>query len=196
MKRKVERMKRLVTVFGISLVLALVSACKFEAEVKDSRGDDEKGPYNALQTTAKAYCKKLIKVRPQSSPKDKGSALKLVSGDQVVEGDSKRKAQADLSQDEILLEVSYELSEKADGTRDIRCQISDGGRAYQGDNFVSANRAWNAKNTCDIVYDLDNPTYGGFTFEYQTDWAWINYYDEDGGYSFNIKFRNSECVEL
>lgn len=181
-------MLRLISLLSVVII---VTACKFEGEI----GGNDDGTSNAVQGIEyKAYCKKLIKVKPQEDAKSK--ILKLEKGEEVIEGDSKRKAQASLYADELLLEVSYELHELSDGSREIKCSVSDGSREFKGDNEVRANAAYISKNACDITYDLDRPSHGGFTFEYQPDWAWINYYDEENGYSFNIKFRNSECVEL
>lgn len=165
------------------LLVGLLSGCRAEIST------DGPAPEVAVsEVSYKASCRKLIKATPQSNKVEEPDT------DTAIEA-AKIALKENLQPEEVLLDVSYTLVEYIDGSRGVSCLIDDGSREYDGESSFDGTK-YNPNNRCDITYDLDSPTHGGFTFEYGADDAWINYYDEDGNYSFNIRFRAKECVEV
>ena len=122
---------------------------------------------------------------------------RLANAADTSENATKTDAEKEKRSDETPFFVSYTIEKDAQDNRYIKCSLSDGKREYKGDAQLSGSNAYLSKNYCDIVYDLDDKSsFGTFTFEYSQDWAWIHYEDEEADYNFDIKFRNSECMQF
>lgn len=152
-------------------VMPILTGC--EASFKD--GDDK----NHSSKGFTAHCSKYLKVK-----KPQGQSIK--NAEESDKG-------AATGTDEKILYLAYSISQTEDGSTSVQCWISDGGREYKSDAYF---KNASTHNYCDIVYDLDHPSFGTFTFEYSENWAWVNYYDEDSGYTFDRKFRSSECIQF
>lgn len=158
----------------LKMVLIVLVAMPVLSSCKVSNED----PTSGATTTSVAHCSKYLKVH-------KAPASKIDRIEEQNKGDI-------LGSDERTLYIAYSIQYNNDGTKNIQCWLSDGGREYKNDSHAKV--GINQNNYCDIVYDLDQPSFGTFTMEYADGWSWINYYDEESGYTFDRKFRNSECV--
>ena len=154
----------------IFVTLPILCGCEISTE------DKKESPVGFV-----GHCSKYLKVHKP--------ATKSIDKADVVDKGSV------LGTDEKLLYAAYSIVENSDGSHNIQCWLSDGAREYKNETYIKPGRIMD-HNYCDIVYDLDQPSFGTFTFEYSGDWNWIHYNDEETGYTFDRKFRNSECIEF
>lgn len=179
-KLKVTNEVRMRHLYVFLIFAPLLPGCNYSSE-------DKALPANNYQPM-QSLCMKTIKVRGQDK--------KLVAGDAILENETVLQARKDKLPDEQVLEVSIRIYDDEHANRDINCTLSDGKRDYAGHNRIKANTTYTANNLCDVIFDLDSPTFGTFTMEYSQGGGNISYYDEDGSYQFQIPFRTRECIEL
>lgn len=129
---------------------------------------------------SQAFCHKYIKVRIQDE--------KISNAEETTEGDKKGQIEKDLKSDELLLEVSIKVKKDEKGSH-TECSLSDGLREFDGHNRSKYS------SQCDIVYDIDEASFGTWTTTYYGGGALIEYFDEDTGVQKSFRFRGSECFE-
>lgn len=160
----------------VFLIVILISGCKASVD-NDGTVTPSKSSNGFI-----AHCSKYLKVYKKEKIKS------------VSEPDSPKE---ELKENEYSFYVNYSIEKDSNENTYIKCSISDGNHEYKGEEFIPGSRAYLSKNYCDIIYDLENDkTSGTFTIEYSNDWAWIHYFDEESDYKFDVKFRNSECIQF
>lgn len=182
----------------ITVLYFLLAGCK--ASVDDSTTDSASSRNGAefvghCSKYLIVHKKKAKVVNAKSSSKEEKTVID--SAVEASEGARDADVAKEKRQDEQAFFVSYTVEEDAAGNRQIKCSLTDGGHEYKNDAKLSGSHAYLTRNYCDIVYDLDGDnSFGTFTFEYSQDWAWIHYNDEEADYSFDVKFRNAECIQF
>ncbi len=163
------------------LVNLFLSGCKAEMT-----NDGTKDAAFTRGVVYRVACSKMILIRLSDNLK------KVDYTDAVPEGTKKSVT----SPKEFVGEFIYHLTEYADGSRELDCQLTDGSRQYTGSKSISSRTAYMSDNLCSIVYDLDSDaTNGSFSFYWQTSQRGLTYVD-DYGYNKELFVRSSECSEL
>lgn len=169
--------------FLMLILLPLITYCKVTTQEEGRASGGEYGTIDFI-----GHCQKYLRAKKPVKKIEKLSDQK--------EGNKKSDEEKDKDSDEILLLMSYSITESSDGERYVECWINDGHREYKNDAVIRGGQAYLSRNYCTITYDLDDSSFGEFTFEYSSDWAWIHYEDQAIEYSFDTKFRTSECISL
>ncbi len=178
MKNVTEILKLISCLLVINLLL---TSCKAEVT---NEGDPK--PAFSRGIVFRVHCSKMILVRLNDSLK------KVEYTDAASEGSSKKQ----ISNKEFIGEFVYRLTEYADGSKELDCQLSDGLRQYTGSKSISSRTAYMSDNLCSIVYDLDtDATNGSFNFWWTNSQRGLSYND-DYGYNKEMYVRSSECSEL
>lgn len=171
---------KLISILLLALaVMPVLTSCKAEIT------NDKEDPTSTANITFKVHCSKMILIRLN----DDKSRVEYT--EELAEGQKSKP----LSNGEFIGEFIYRLKEYADGSREIDCQISDGKRQFYNSASVSSRTAYMSDNLCSIVYDLDQPTNGSFSFYWHPNSRGLTYND-DYGLSKELFVRSSECSEL
>ena len=185
------------------MILIALSIVGCKANIDDTKTTDSNA---SSGPDFVGHCSKYLIVHKRKAPivapkeetkDDKRDKTVIDSAVEASEGSRDKDVEKENRQDEQAFFVSYTMEEDERGNRNIKCSLTDGGREYKNDAKLKGSKAYLNRNYCDIVYDLDGDnSFGTFTFEYSQDWAWIHYEDEEADYHFDVKFRNSECIQF
>lgn len=171
----------LVLITYILLVNLLLLGCK--AEITN---EGEAADAYTRGISFRVHCSKMVLVRLRDD------LSRVEYTDSASEGAKKER----ISPKEFIGEFTYKLTEYADGSRELTCQLTDGSRQYMGQTSISSRTAYLSDNLCSVVYDLDSDaTNGSFSFYWQPNNRGLTYHD-DYGLTKELFVRSSECSEL
>lgn len=165
----------------ILLTLSILLGCKASMDT-----DQNGNPIAGARIDFQVYCSKFIRLKIDNS--------KVTSIDALREGIRDGEAKASLKSNEFLGTMTYKLVAYPDGSRDITCTLTDGSRQFMGNSSVSKGHAPYSDNLCSVVYDLNDASFGTFSFYWNNEMRGVSYNDDN--YSRSLFVRSDECSEL